>query len=88
MEKKIKKVKPKTVENKPVINKKEEKRDFLNSYLLFFKLEGRNGWRKTFYPTKDALVVYLAGPGQKDHAKIVEKKWFLIDNINATVTEE
>lgn len=67
---------------------KQEKKISTTSLLLLFKVAGSNTWRKNFYPTKEALDVYLSLPGQAKHAVITEKKWFVIDQLKGSVTED
>ncbi len=60
----------------------------LNSYIVVFTIEGHQTWRANLYHKKEDFDTYLSNPGQKNHPKILKRKFFCFDKINGTITEE
>lgn len=56
------------------------------SYLLLFKVAGHSTWRASMYPDKGAHDKYMEVATK--HPEITDKKWFVIDRIAGTITEE
>lgn len=82
MEKKLKKDAKIAPAVKSVEKKKEE---VFSTYAVMFKIEGHDSWRIGLYPTKEAFDIYLSHPGQKNHPKVTEKRWYVIDRINGII---
>ncbi len=55
---------------------------------VLFKVEGHPNYRFSQFGKKEYFDTYLAHPAQNKHPKVIEKKWFVIDFINGTITEE
>ncbi len=72
-------------ESKPATQGKKENQSLL-TYVLMFTLAGHKTWRTSFYPTKKYHDIYLSK--QINHPEILQKKWFIVDRINGTITEE
>lgn len=54
--------------------------------LLLFKIEGHRTWRMNPVKNEEELTRYLST--QPNHPKITDKKWFSIDRIEGTITEQ
>lgn len=63
---------------------KEEKS--YNTCVLMFTIEGHKTWRLSTFQKKEHFNVYLSK--QPKHPKVTEKRWFVADRINGTITEE
>lgn len=94
MEKKPRKViKPVALAMNPVkaaptgVEKKKDDKPF-KTYLVMFTIEKHDSWRIGAYPTKEAFDTYLNHPGQSKHPKVTERRWYIVDRINGTITEE
>lgn len=59
-----------------------------NLYIVLFTIEGGLGYRCSTFSSKEQWKTYLAAPGQKNHPKPLTEKWFFVDMINGTITEE
>ncbi len=71
---------------KPVVAPKKDKSNPL-TYLLLFKVEGHESYRMQPYRTKEDLDIYLSKAVPK-FPPMLEKKWFIFDRINGTITLE
>ncbi len=69
-----------------VVSPKKPKENPL-TYLLLFKIEGHQSYRMQPYRTKEDLEVYLSKSVPK-FPPMLEKKWFILDRINGTITLE
>ncbi len=56
------------------------------STLILFRVEGHTTWRTTIFREEKQFDAYLSHPGQKNHPKVTERRIFILDTINGTVT--
>ncbi len=59
-----------------------------NLYVVLFTIAEGEGYRCSTFSSKEQWKTYLAAPAQKNHPKPLTEKWFLIDMLNGTVTEQ
>lgn len=67
----------------PTPKKKEPE----STYILLFTLEGHTSYRMNPFKTKADLEVYMDKVKPK-HPPMHNKKWFVVDRINGTITPE
>ncbi len=58
----------------------------LKPVIVMFKIEGHETWRTNLFSKKEDFDIYLKK--QLGHPKVTERKWFVRDLINGTITEE
>ncbi len=66
--------------------KKDKKAPAPNTYIVLFKVAGHDSYRMNPFRTKEDLDIYLKT--QPNHPVMTEKKWFIFDRINGTITLE
>ncbi len=66
------------------VSKRSEKNQ--NTYIILFKTDGDPNYKMNPFKTKEALDVYIKN--QPGHPVMIEKKWFVFDRINGTITPE
>lgn len=71
---------------KPVVAPVKSKKNPI-TYILLFKVEGHESYRMQPYQTKEDLAVYLK-KAVPPFPPMLEKKWFVFDRINGTITLE
>ena len=57
-------------------------------FVLLFKTAVHTTYRNSFYRTKDQFEQYIKAQAQAHHPVMTDKKWFVIDLINGTITPE
>lgn len=58
------------------------------SMILLFKVEGHNTYRSCIYRKKEDFDTYIKLVNNGKHPNVTERKWYVIDKINGTITEE
>ncbi len=59
-----------------------------NTFIAMVIFEGKEGYRISNWPSKEALAKSFALPANINQAPVKEIKWFIVDHIKGTVTEE
>lgn len=85
MSKKVKKeivvpVQPEVVQNKKNLTKP------LVQHIIMFTIEGHTTYRINVFNSKESFDTYLLT--QPNHPKVTSRKWFTVDRVTGTITEE